>query len=64
MAAVPICFPLAADIDVGGGHRSAMLLIRHLNQRRFLPILVLHGHEGPAGRWLATRGADLDQVRI
>ena len=28
MAAVPICFPFAADIDVGGGHRSAMLLIR------------------------------------
>lgn len=64
MTAVPIYFPFAADIDVGGGHRSAMLLIRHLNQRRFQPILILHGREGPAGRWLATHGADLEQVRF
>lgn len=64
MAAVPICFPFAADIDVGGGHRSAMLLIRHLDRRRFQSILVLHGREGPAGRWLASHGADLHQIRL
>ncbi|MBN1237099.1 MAG: glycosyltransferase family 4 protein [Gammaproteobacteria bacterium] len=64
MRPVPVCFPFAADIDVGGGHPSAMLLIRHLDPSRFRPIIVLHGPEGPAGAWLAAHGADFEQVRL
>jgi glycosyltransferase involved in cell wall biosynthesis len=64
VAAVSICFPFASDIQVGGGHPSAMLLIRHLDPQRFRPILVLHGPEGPAGRWLAEQGEGLPTVRV
>jgi glycosyltransferase involved in cell wall biosynthesis len=64
VAATSICFPFASDIPVGGGHPSAMLLIRHLDPQRFRPILVLHGPAGPAGRWLAEQGADLPTLRL
>ena len=52
---VPICFPLAGDIPVGGGHVSVSLLVQNLDRRRFRPIIALHG-DGPVGRWLAGRG--------
>lgn len=52
---VPICFPLAGDIPVGGGHVSVSLLVQSLDRRRFRPIIAVHG-DGPVGRWLAGRG--------
>ena len=52
---VPICFPLAGDIPVGGGHVSVLLLIENLDRRRFRPIIAVHG-DGPVRRWLAQQG--------
>ena len=52
---VPICFPLAGDIPVGGGHVSVLLLIQNLDRRRFRPIVAVHGH-GPVRRWLEQQG--------
>jgi glycosyltransferase involved in cell wall biosynthesis len=52
---VPICFPLAGDIPVGGGHVSVLLLIQNLDRRRFRPIIAVHG-DGPVRRWLAEQG--------
>jgi glycosyltransferase involved in cell wall biosynthesis len=52
---VPICFPLAGDIPVGGGHVSVLLLIQNLDRRRFRPIIAVHG-DGPVRRWLEEQG--------
>jgi len=51
---VPICFPLAGDTPVGGGHVSVWLLVQNLDRRRFRPIVAVHG-DGPVRRWLAER---------
>lgn len=48
---IPICFPLAGDIPVGGGHVSVLLLLRNLDRQRFRPIIAVHG-DGPVRRWL------------
>jgi glycosyltransferase involved in cell wall biosynthesis len=60
---IPICFPFAGDIPVGGGHVSALLLIQNLDRRHYCPILPVHG-DGPVRRWLAEQGlaADIEQV--
>ena len=55
MVPVPICFPLAGDIPVGGGHVSVLLLIQNLDRRRFRPIIAVHG-DGPVRRWLEEQG--------
>lgn len=52
---VPICFPLAGDIPVGGGHVSVLVLIHSLDRRRFRPIVAVHG-DGPVRRWLEEQG--------
>jgi glycosyltransferase involved in cell wall biosynthesis len=52
---VPICFPLAGDIPVGGGHVSVLLLIQNLDRRRFRPVVAVHG-DGPVRRWLEEHG--------
>jgi glycosyltransferase involved in cell wall biosynthesis len=54
-APVSICFPLAGDIPVGGGHVSALLLLQNLDRRRYRPIVAVHG-DGPVRRWLAEQG--------
>ena len=61
---ISVCYPFSADIPVGGGHPSAMLLMQGLNARGIRPILALHGPDGPAGRWLAEQGAGFRQVRF
>lgn len=61
---LPVCFPFSADIPIGGGHPSAMLLMQSLSQGRIRPVLVLHGTDGPAGRWLAEHGAAFRQARF
>jgi glycosyltransferase involved in cell wall biosynthesis len=50
-----VCFPLAGDLTVGGGHVSVLLLIQHLDRQRYRPILAVHG-DGPVRRWLAEQG--------
>jgi glycosyltransferase involved in cell wall biosynthesis len=50
-----VCFPLAGDIPVGGGHVSVLLLIQNLDPRRYRPLLAVHG-DGPVRRWLAAQG--------
>lgn len=57
-----VCFPFAGDIAVGGGHVSALLLIRNLNPDRFQPVLAIHG-EGPVQRWLAEN-VDLPTLQL
>ena len=56
---VPICFPFAGDIPVGGGHISALLLIKNLDGRCYRPIIAVHD-EGPVRRWLAAQDGDLE----
>lgn len=53
---MPICFPLAGDIPVGGGHVSVLLLLKNLDRQRFRPIIAVHG-DGPVRRWLEEQGA-------
>ena len=55
----PICFPLAGDIPVGGGHVSVLLLIKNLDRQRYRPIIAVHG-DGPVRRWLGERDSDLE----
>jgi hypothetical protein len=50
-----VCFPLAGDIAVGGGHVSVLHLIQHLDRPRYRPILAVHG-DGPVRRWLVEQG--------
>lgn len=59
-----VCFPFSADIPVGGGHSSAMLLMNGLSQSGVRIVLALHGSEGPAGRWLTEQGECFHQVRF
>jgi Glycosyltransferase Family 4 len=59
VAPVPICFPLAGDIPVGGGHVSVLLLMQNLDRRRFRPIIAVHG-DGPVRRWLAEQDGTLE----
>ena len=52
-----VCFPFVCDA-VGGSHISAARLIDGLDRRRYTPLVVVHGEDGPLIEWLTARGID------
>lgn len=52
---VRVCFPFAGGA-VGGSHISAVILIKALDVREFVPLVLLHRSEGPVVDLLRTAG--------
>jgi glycosyltransferase involved in cell wall biosynthesis len=62
---ITIAYPFVGDIDVGGGHVTALVRIRNLDHRRFRPLIVVHGaSDGPVTAWLRDRCREFEQVRV
>lgn len=60
-AAAPqtICFPFVGS-EVGGSHISALGLIRHLDRRRFVPLVLLQSRTGALARLFEEAGVETE----
>lgn len=54
-----VCFPFVNDA-LGGSHISALHLIRHLDRRRFEPLVVLHQMAGPVADFFRSEGISFE----
>lgn len=57
-----VCYPFVGD-TIGGSHLSALLLIEHLDRRRYEPIIALH-ETGPFSDLLRQRGLPFTLVPV
>ena len=54
-----VCFPFVNDA-LGGSHISALHLMRHLDRRRFEPLVVLHRMTGPVADFFQEEGISFE----
>lgn len=57
-----VCYPFVGD-TIGGSHMSALLLIEHLDRRRYEPIIAVH-ESGPFSDFLRQRGLPFTLVPV